>query len=293
MADGLHVWSQTAASNGNIDSTINAAEGMAPSAVNDSMRAIMAGAAKYRDDNNGSLTTAGTSTAYTLATNVVFASLAELNGQKLLVKFNATNGAAPTLSVDGLGAKAIQYASGSAVATSSILSGSIHAVTYNNSIPAFIIHGGIGSPSSFPPGTIMLFIQTSAPTGWTKGTSLDDHALRVTSGTVTQHAGTAFSSVFAARTITQGNLPNVSFAVDIPTGQGSHGHIVNPSGGHVGGTDGAVLGNGGVAAPQGAAEILIVANTLPGMSGTAASGGSGTPMDFAVKYVDVIYATKD
>ncbi len=272
---------------------------MAPSAVNDAMRSIMSGVAKYRDDNNGGLTTAGTSTAYTLATNVVFASLAELDGQKLLVKFNATNGASPTLSVDGLGAKAIQYASGSAVATGSIVSGSVHAVTYVNSIPAFIIHGGIGGPITgssftgvFPSGTIMLFVQTNAPTGWTKNVSFNDRALRVTSGTVSGGGSAAFSTVFAARTIAQANLPNVNFTVSIGSGQGSHNHTATTNAAIPDGLAVAAAG-GSYSLPDTTATVSVAANTLPAMSGTAASGGSGTAMDFAVAYLDVILAAKD
>jgi len=59
----LWKWSRTASSNATADGSINWAEGMAPSGVNDSARAMMAAAAKYRDDTAGSLITGGTSTA--------------------------------------------------------------------------------------------------------------------------------------------------------------------------------------------------------------------------------------
>jgi hypothetical protein len=75
MATGLVSWSQTAANNATADTNVNWAEGQAPSSVNDSGRGMMASLAKWRDDNAGSLVTAGTSTAYTLTTNQVFASL--------------------------------------------------------------------------------------------------------------------------------------------------------------------------------------------------------------------------
>src|SRR2546430_705143 len=51
----LYKWSKTAANNATADSTINWAEGMAPSAVNDSARAEMAAVAKWRDDISGTL----------------------------------------------------------------------------------------------------------------------------------------------------------------------------------------------------------------------------------------------
>ena len=71
-------WSRSASSNATADGSINWAEGMAPSAVNDSARAMMAAAAKFRDDISGSLGTSGTSTAYTVSSNQIFDTLAHL-----------------------------------------------------------------------------------------------------------------------------------------------------------------------------------------------------------------------
>lgn len=52
----------------------------------------------------------------------------------------------------------------------------------------------------FPAGTLMLFQQTAAPTGWTKQTTHNNKALRVVSGAAGSGGSTAFTSVFAART---------------------------------------------------------------------------------------------
>src|ERR1044071_5475637 len=102
------MWSTTGATNSSSDSTINWAEGQAPSSVNDSARNEMAVLAKWRDDNNGSLATGGTSTAYTLTTNTVFTTLALMDNQTLAFTMHVTSGATPTLNVDSLGAKAIR-----------------------------------------------------------------------------------------------------------------------------------------------------------------------------------------
>ncbi len=48
-------WSRTAANNATADGSINWAEGQAPSTVNDSARAMMAAASKYRDDVGGAM----------------------------------------------------------------------------------------------------------------------------------------------------------------------------------------------------------------------------------------------
>ncbi len=134
-------WSRTAANNGTADSTINWQEGMAPSAVNDSGRAMMARTADYRDDVAGSLLTTGTSTAFIITSNEVFDTLAHLSGQTLTIRFHTASGAAPTLNIDGLGAKALQSASGAAIATGLMAANSVWSVTYDDAIPAFLVRG--------------------------------------------------------------------------------------------------------------------------------------------------------
>ena len=79
---GLAWWSQVAANNASIDPTVGMAEGMAPSAVNDGVRALMASASKYRDDIAGALVTSGSSAAYTVTSSQQFDSLTRLSGQR-------------------------------------------------------------------------------------------------------------------------------------------------------------------------------------------------------------------
>jgi hypothetical protein len=104
---------------------------------------MMASVAKYRDDTEGTLTTGGTSTAYSVTTGQSFASLSALDGNKLTLRFNATNGASPTLAVDGLAAKAINTDVSTAVATGAILANSVHTVTYDNSNSCFLLHDAL------------------------------------------------------------------------------------------------------------------------------------------------------
>lgn len=72
------------------------------------------------------------------------------------------------------------------------------------------------------------------------------------------------------RVIAQANLPNVNFNVDIPAGQGSHIHLIG-SPNTTGATSGPLGGIGQIGVPSSA-------STLPAMTGTAASGGSGTSL---------------
>lgn len=156
-ATGVQSWSKTAAANASSDSAINWAEGQAPSSVNDSARAMMASTAKFRDDINGSITTSGTSTAFTASSNQGFASESAMDGAKLALKFSAASGASPTLAVDGLTARALQTASGTAIPTGIIKSGSIWDLTFVNSIPAWIVHGvpqALPSDATIPDGSV-------------------------------------------------------------------------------------------------------------------------------------------
>ena len=95
-------WSRTASANASADSTINWAEGQAPSTVNNSARAEMAALAKFRDDLGGSIASGGTVTAYTATSYQGFASSsANLDGFLIGIEFHAANGLSPTLSVGG------------------------------------------------------------------------------------------------------------------------------------------------------------------------------------------------
>lgn len=131
-------WSTTAASNDTADSTVNWREAQAPSTVNDSARAMMAAIAKWRDDKSGNLVTAGTSTAYTLTTNQVFTALTD--GISVTCRMDETNGAAPTLNVDSLGAKAIASLYGTAIGTGVLLAGTIQTFTYDSTDQKWITH---------------------------------------------------------------------------------------------------------------------------------------------------------
>jgi len=291
----LFTWSKTAASNSNADASINWAEGQAPSSVNDSSRAVMAAAAKFRDDISGSLLTAGSSTAYTLTSNQVFTSLSAMDGMAVRVRFHTANGASPTLNVDGLGAKAIQLlSSGTALPTGVVVTNAVHDLVYNNAGSCWIICGPYNA--AFASGTLMLFQQTAAPTGWTKQSTHNDKALRVVSGTASSGGSTAFTSIFASRTIAQANLPNVNFtgtpntASQTLTHLSGGGSAIVPNSGSTT-TNAAIAGGSSYYASGQFAAMSDHTVSFPNY--TVASGGSGTGLDFAVQYVDLIIASKD
>jgi hypothetical protein len=125
------------------------------------------------------------------------------------------------------------------------------------------------SLGGFPPGTVMLFVQTAAPTGWTKSTTHDNKALRVVSGSVTTGGTQNFTAVLngsvGATTLTVAQMP-------------SHTHTARSGISDTRGTD--VLDS----------SNLFEKND-PAINATGGGGSHTHSMDVA--YVDVIIATKD
>jgi microcystin-dependent protein len=159
----LYKWSQTASSDATVDSTINWAEGQAPSSINDSARAMMAATAKYRDDIAGAIVTAGTSTAYAVSSYEVFDTLAHLNGQMIAFTPHVTNGATVTLNIDGLGAKPLRTSPGVELLPGTIIQGTPYVAIYNNSDGSFYLQGFFGNPYNIPLGAGLDFWGTTAP----------------------------------------------------------------------------------------------------------------------------------
>src|SRR6266567_6959953 len=210
-------WSQTAATNATADATINWAEGQAPSSINDSARAVMAAVAKWRDDNDGSLVTGGTSTAFTITTNSVYTSLALLDGHRLTFKVNATSGAAPTLNVDGLGAKGINHTTGVAIATGALISGSTYTVIYRNSSTEFILEGQVAAI----PGNLSIG-GTLAVTGVATLTAIPVFTAGIASATATTQTTTDSSTKVATTAFVQANKPSAPTVQRFTSGSGTY-----------------------------------------------------------------------
>jgi hypothetical protein len=288
MATGLQSWSKTASSNASADSSVNWAEGMAPSAINNSARAEMASAAMWRDDNAGMITTGGTSTAFTATSNQT---LTLADGVSITLQMSATSGATPTLNVDSTGAKPIQSLSGTAIPTGALRQGGLYQFTYRSSPDAWI---AIGNPGQeFASGTAMVFYQNTAPTGWAIVTSnTDDRALRIVSGsgagggTGGALAGTtAFTSVFAARTLAANQLPNMTLTVTDPghTHTYEKGSYTSGPGGS--GTTRDATGQTGTTSSDTTDITVAIDNTSRGSV-------AQQTIDFAVKYASCVICTK-
>jgi hypothetical protein len=146
------------------------------------------------------------------------------------------------------------------------------------------------APSAFPAGTAMLFVQTAAPTGWTKSTTHDNKALRIVSGTAGSGGSVAFTTAFTsglsagATTLSTSQIP-------------SHNHI-----GGFARAAGFEYSNNALYSyadlTSGTAVAAQASGYYTGRYAYTSSNGSGgshnhTLPSFAVQYVDVIIATKD
>jgi microcystin-dependent protein len=156
MDIGASNWSETDASN-NTPAPDGAPEGMFPSGVNDTLRAVM-GATKRWYDWSIPKITGGTSTAYTLAYSVAPGAL--LDGMVHVVQFNATNGNAATLNVNSLGAIPLHYYSAGAwraVPAALFDTDTISRVAYNAGVGAYRlldVRGDTGEVKPFAGGTV-------------------------------------------------------------------------------------------------------------------------------------------
>ena len=259
-------WSRTAANNATADGSINWAEGQAPSSVNNSARAMMAAAAKYRDDVAGAIATGGTSTAYTLTSNQVFDTLANMNGAMVAFQAHVTNGATPTLNVDGLGAKAINSASGTAIPAGTLVAGTTYAATYFNASNQWILHGFYGRPYDVPLGVALPFFGTAVPNSsfaFPAGQAIS----RTTYATLFSMIGTTFGAGDGSTTF---NLPGLGGRLlacrENMNGAGAEGRITSAGSG----IDGATLG-----ATGGAQTVTLATGEIPSHShaNTLTDGG--------------------
>lgn len=158
----VYKWSQTAGTNASADPHINWAEGMAPSAVNDSARAMMAALAQYRDDISGSVTTGGISTAYTLATNQGLAAVPN-DGQLIAFTPNVTNGAAVTLQADGGTVYPVQTSPGVAAPAATLIAGTPYTAKFSLSNTAWILRDFYGNAFGIPLGGFLHSTISTAP----------------------------------------------------------------------------------------------------------------------------------
>ena len=104
------------------------------------------------------------------------------------------------------------------------------------------VDAAVASNPAFPSGTTMLFVQTTAPVGWTQQNAYNDYALRVVAGIGGGTGGTVpFSTAFSSTSVSGTTSATVLAVTDIPAH--SHGvsdpghnhsvHIADPGHSHI------------------------------------------------------------
>ena len=265
------------------------------------MAGAMASQAALPRDIAGAIVTGGSLTAYTVTSFSAYDSLARMDGGLIAFTPHTNNGATVTLNVDGLGFKPLRPAPGVELQANVLIAGTSYMAVYNNSSAVWYLHGfGVNintdgtlaansdlvvssqkavktyaDSREFPSGTAMLFVQTAAPTRWTKSTTHNDKALRIVSGAASSGGTNAFSTVMAqsvvgGTAITIAQMPAHTHSVPV-------GSVSN---------DGTTFDAPGPLNPYNAQA-----------AGTSGSQGSGNThnhtITMAIQYVDAIIATKD
>jgi hypothetical protein len=143
----VYDWSTTPASNATADPGINWAEGMLPSAVNDSARATMAAIAAFLRDST--VVTGGAGNAYTATYTQAMRSWSP--GYFSFVP-NRDNTGAATISRDGLAPKPLRAAQGQPLVSGQLKSGSLYIASYSTSGDEVLLAGRFGiSNADFAP----------------------------------------------------------------------------------------------------------------------------------------------
>jgi len=251
------------------------------------------------------------------------------DGMYKVLVFGGSPSGTNTVTVSPNDQQKIFYAKNDSGESVVISQGSGASITINNGETRIVYCDGAGAGAAVvdltatlaagvPSGTKQLFVQTSAPTGWTKDTTNNnDSAIRIVTGSVTTGGTAAFSSALATPSVTgtvnisgapstgnlgvsvSGNISNHTLSVNrIP----SHSHTIFQRGNtqttqattesvranvntNVGNTGGGGSHNHGH-------NISGNLNGAPGVGNLASTLSSSTAA-INVKYVDVIVATKD
>jgi hypothetical protein len=163
-----------------------------------------------------------------------------------------------------------------------------------------------------PSGTVMLFYQAAAPTGWTKLTTQNDKALRVVSGSGGVAGGTnAFSTVMAQTVVGNHTLTVGETAAGITAsanntitvylgGNSSYFAPYSVGGWAFPGWD-SPSGSGPQSSPYintasatlGYASTSNAVNTISVTSNNTGGGAHNHPITMAIQFIDVILASKN
>jgi hypothetical protein len=182
---------------------------------------------------------------------------------------------------------------------------------FNSSGVLSVAGGGTGSSTGyFASGTALVFKQTTAPSGWTKVTTDNDAALRVVSGSVSTGGTVGFTTAFASQAVSGTVGTSGATTSTGSVGSTTLSEAQMPSHQH----QGIAYSGASSGVNRWRSSTTNIFDTLNqyldttdfrgssnshnhslSMSSHTHTGGTftGTAINLAVKYVDVIVATKD
>ena len=149
--------------------------------------------------------------------------------------------------------------------------------------------------AAFPSGTVILFYQAAAPTGWTQVTTQNNKALRVVSGTGAGTGGSVdFTTAFVSQAVTITAVSGTAGATTLSTPQiPSHNHVIGTR----------TAGGGKATAPRNVGPTTGGTFVTVYSDSTGGSGSHDHPFSFtsatansinlAVQYIDIIIASKN
>lgn len=257
--------STTDASNNGSAANAGFPENMAPSDLNNAARALEGMLARWFKDGNGTLTTAGSSNAYTLTPNRTVS--AYTDGDCYLIEANHTNTGAATLNVSALGAKSIVTTAGSALPAGEITSGGRYLVSYdgtNFQLIGSVSDGAVSNARIRDSAGLSVIGRSASTTGdvadITAGT--DGHVLRL-SGT-TLGFGTVATAGIADDAVTYAKVQDVSATSRILGRVSSGSGVIEELTGTQAGT---IIGSA-TATASGVVELATAAEILTGTDDT-------------------------
>lgn len=140
----------------------------------------------------------GANTAISARTNLGLGTIAVQDANNVDITGGTIGGITDLAVADGgTGASSASGARSNLGAQETLVSGT-NIKTVNNTS---LLGSGNIDTTTIPAGTKMLFIQSSAPTGWVKDTTHDNKALRIVSGTASSGGSVSFTSAFASQTV--------------------------------------------------------------------------------------------
>ena len=150
---------------------------------------------------------------------------------------------------------------------------------------------GIAAGAGFAAGTVLLFYQASAPTGWTQVTTLNDYDLRLVSGAGGTTGGTtAYSTVFANQTPTITTSGLSAGATTLSTAQmPSHSHAtwINDGGGTT-----QTYPDYGVNIFGGQETLMLAAGGGGSHSHSLSGSATSSTITLNVRYANIIICSK-